>query len=365
MLPKKRVLVIDSSAFVRQFLKEIFNNSNDLIVTAAVNNPVKALELLKKQAFDVITMDIETFEIDGLAFLKYLLHSYPTPVVVISSVTQENSNAKAIALSLGVSEVIAKPMVGYKEGLELLAAEIVVKVTAVANSKNKNQRGCAAVLNYPSIMPPVAFKPKRTATTEKIIAIGASTGGTSALGEIFKNLHPELPGIIVIQHMPKMFTDVFAATLNQIGFLQVSEAQDGQYIIKGTAVVVPGGKNVALHKEGAKYIIKVLPRESSSVYSPSIDFTFKSVADEAGKNAMGVVLTGMGDDGAKGLRAMFDNGAYTVAQDEKTSVIFGMPQKAIDNGGVSKVVSLSEIAREINKWGLSSSNSRLQPVNEL
>jgi two-component system chemotaxis response regulator CheB len=359
MLPKKSVLVIDNSAFVRQFLKDIFNNSNHLTVTAAVSNPVKALELLEKQTFDVITMDIETMEMDGLAFLKYVLHTYPIPVVVISSITQANNNVSAIVLSMGVSEVIAKPAVGYKEGLELLTAEILVKVTAAANNKKKNH----AVLNLRT-QPPAAFKPKRTETTEKVIAIGASTGGTIALSEIFKNLHPELPGIIVIQHMPKMFTDVFAATLNQIGFLQVNEAQDGQYILKGTAVVVPGGKNVALHKDGAKYIIKVLPRDNSSIYSPSIDFTFKSIADRVGKNAMGVVLTGMGDDGAKGLRAMFDKGAYTIAQDEKTAVIFGMPQRAIDTGGVSKVVPLGEIAREINKWGLSGSNSRLQPENE-
>jgi two-component system chemotaxis response regulator CheB len=350
MLLKKRVLIIDGSAFVRHFLKDILNNSEELTVTATVNDPLKALELLKKQDFDVITLDIETPEMDGLALLQYLMHYKPMPVVVISSVAKVNSNAATAALSMGVVAVIAKPTIGYKEGLELLTAEIVAKVETAANTRNTRM-----VPSHPGSLPPGALKPIRTETTGKVIAIGASTGGTIALGEIFKNLHPELPGIIVIQHMPEHFTEGFAATLNQMGFLQVKEAEDGQSIIRGTAVVVPGGKNVALQKDGAKYVVKVSPRKNDSIYNPSIDFTFKSVAKHVGKDAMGVVLTGMGDDGAKGLRAMFDSGAYTITQDEKTSIIFGMPQKAIENGGVKKVVSLDKIAREINKWGLSSS----------
>jgi two-component system, chemotaxis family, protein-glutamate methylesterase/glutaminase len=350
MLPRKRVLVIDDSAFVRQFLRDILNNSQELTVAAAVNDPVKALALFEKQDFDVITMDIETPEIDGLAFLQYLMRFNPKPVVVISSATQVNSNATLMALSLGVVAVIAKPVVGYKEGLELLAAEIVTKVKIAANTRIIHPMPL-----HPSSPPPEVIKPNRTEMTDRIIAIGASTGGTSALGEIFKNLHPEIPGIIVIQHMPELFTEAFAATLNQIGFLQVREAKDGQYIIKGTAIVVPGGKNITLQKDGAKYIVKISSRLKNSIYNPSIDYTFKAVADQVGKNAMGIILTGMGDDGAGGLRAMFDKGAFTIAQDEKTSVIFGMPQKAIEYGGVSKVVALDKIAQEINKWGLASS----------
>jgi two-component system, chemotaxis family, protein-glutamate methylesterase/glutaminase len=348
MFPKKRVLVIDDSAFVRQFLKDILNNSQELTVTT-VSDPVKALTLLKKQDFDVITMDIETPEMDGLAFLQYLMRFNPKPVVVISSATQENSNATLMALSLGVVTVIAKPVVGYKEGLELLSAEIVTKVKIAAITRIPNK-----VLPHHSCPPPEVIKPNRTEITDRIIAIGASTGGTSALGEIFKNLHPELPGIIVIQHMPELFTEAFAATLNQIGFLQVKEAKDGQYIAKGTAVVAPGGKNIAIQKDGVKYVVKVSPRLKNSIYNPSIDYTFKAIADHVGKNAMGVILTGMGDDGANGLRAMFNQGAYTIAQDEKTSVIFGMPQKAMKYGGVTKVVALDKIAHEINSWGLAS-----------
>jgi two-component system, chemotaxis family, protein-glutamate methylesterase/glutaminase len=346
-LLKKQVLVIDESAFIRQFLKESLNNCAELNVAAAVSSPVKALELLKIHHFDVVTMDIEMTEMDGLGFLQYLMRCQPIPVVVISTATQANSNASLLALSLGVTAVIAKPTVGYKEGLELLRDEIAAKVIAAANNR-EIQLG----LGYAHKRPLGAIKPKRTETTAKVIAIGASTGGTSALVEIFKNLHPELPGIIVVQHMPGLFTDAFAETLNQTGFLQVKEAKDGQYLVKGTAIVVPGGKNVSLHKVGPKYWVKISPRLRSSVYNPSIDYTLTSVAEQVGENAMGVILTGMGDDGAKGLKAMYDQGAYTVAQDEKTSVIFGMPHKAIVNGGVSKVVALGEIAREINKWGL-------------
>ncbi len=354
MLSEKKVLIIDNSAFVRQFLKDILSTvivSNHL---TTAGDPVKALEILKKQQFDVITFDIEMPGLDGLAFLQFLLNHYPTPVVVLSSVTQEHSNNASLVLSLGATSVIGKPVIGYKEGMEFLTAEIIAKVMAALNLKQTNSK-----VTWTPIYPREKQKLRRNEVTQRVIVLGASTGGTKALEEIFKKLHPGLPGIIVIQHMPKMFTQYFAVTLAQQGLLEVTEAKDGQAILKGTAVVVPGGQNAALKKEESGYFIKLLPRESETVYCPSIDYTLKTVAEQAENHAMGVILTGMGDDGAKGLRAMYDKGAYTIAQDQKTSVIFGMPQKAIENGAVSKVLPLDLIAEEINKWGFSGNRELL------
>lgn len=347
MLSGKKVLIIDNSAFVRQFLKDILSRKIEAKGLITVGDPAKALEILKQQQFDAIIFDIEIPGLDGLAFFKHLLSSYSVPVVVICSVTQDLSNVASLVLSLGAVAVIDKPLIGYKEGLEQLSAEIVAKITAAVklgqNSPKLKQTKMHS-LELQII--------KRNEKTQKVILIGASTGGTEAMGEIFKRLHPELPGIIVIQHMPKSFTKHFAMTLSQQGFIEVTEAYDGQSIMKGKAVVVPGGQNAALKKEESRYIIKLSPRESEAVYCPSIDYTFKTVAEQAGIHAMGVILTGMGDDGAKGMRAMYDNGAYTIAQDQSSSLIFGMPQKAIENGAVSKVLPLESIAEEINRWGI-------------
>ncbi len=360
MLSGKKVLIIDNSAFVRQFLKDILSTVIESNNLTTAGDPVKALEFLKKQQFDVITFNIEMPGLDGLAFLQHLLSDYPTPVVVLSSVTQEHSNAASLVLSLGATAVIGKPIIGYKEGMEFLTAEIITKVTAALNVKQTYTK-----------VPRIEFysmktqKLRRNEITQRVIVIGASTGGTKALEEIFKKLHPELPGIIVIQHMPKMFTQYFAVTLAQQGLLEVTEAKDGQSILKGKAVVVPGGQNAALKKEESGYFIKLSPRESEAVYCPSIDYTLRTVAEQAGDQAMGVILTGMGDDGAKGLRAMYDKGAYTIAQDQKSSIIFGMPQKAIENGAVSKVLPLDLIAEEINKWGTSGNPESLVSPDQI
>lgn len=356
MLSEKKVLIIDNSAFVRQFLKDILSTVIESSNLTTASAPFKALEILKKQQFDAITFDIEMPGLDGLAFLQFLLNNYSVPIVVLSSVTQEYSNNVSLVLSLGATAVIGKPVIGYKEGMEFLTAEIIAKVMAALNVKQTNPK----VTRAEEIYPREKQKLRWNEVTQRVIVIGASTGGTKALEEIFKKLNPGLPGIIIIQHMPKMFTQYFAVTLAQQGLLEVAEAKDGQAILKGTAVVVPGGQNAALRKEESGYSIKLSPRKSEAVYCPSIDYTLKTVAEQAENHAMGVILTGMGDDGAKGLRAMYDKGAYTIAQDQKTSVIFGMPQKAIENGAVSKVLPLDMIAEEINQWGISDNQESLE-----
>jgi two-component system chemotaxis response regulator CheB len=360
MLSEKKVLIIDNSAFVRQFLKEILSNVIEPGGLTTVGDPIKALEILKQQHFDAITFDIEISGLDGLAFLQYILNTFSIPVVVISSATQDQSSVASMVLSLGVVAVIGKPIIGYKDGLELLTPEIVTKVVAAINFGQYKPKA-KTVETHPIKMQ----KAERNEITKKIIVIGASTGGTQALGEIFKKLNSELPGIIVIQHMPKMFTKYFADTLSNHGLLEVTEAEDGQPILKGTAVVVPGGQNAALIKEGSLYFIKLSPREKEALYCPSINYTLKTVAEQVGNQAMGVILTGMGDDGAKGLRAMHDKGAFTIAQDQKTSVIFGMPQKAIENGAVSKVLPLDLIAEEINRWGMMNNSEFMESSHEI
>lgn len=342
---KYRVLVIDDSALFRQLLAEIINSTPDLEVSASLGDPVKALELLKNTEFDVITLDVVMPKMDGLEFLERLMEFKPMPVVMISSWTQVSSKIGIKALELGAVDIIAKPQTSYKEGIKLLENEIITKLRTAVNIKvgvpSNNASAPFAKETNPS---------KKIGPSERLIAIGASTGGTTALRELFKALAPDLPGIVVIQHMPAMFTGAFAQSLDQVGPVRVKEAEDGEEIARGKALVVPGGKSLAVVSRGAGYHVKVGPPVDDTFYNPSIDYTLKSIAP-LGSKALGVILTGMGDDGAKGLKAMRDQGAFTIAQDEQSSVVYGMPLKAVEYGGAVKVVPLDQIPAEINKWG--------------
>ncbi|NLW58910.1 MAG: chemotaxis response regulator protein-glutamate methylesterase [Firmicutes bacterium] len=345
--PPSRVLVVDDSAFIRQYLKEIINQTGDLEVVATVADPLKAIEVLKKTDVDVITLDVEMPNMDGLDFLRYLMKFRPLPVVMISSWTQENSDIAVQALALGAVDVVAKPTLGLLGGMEKIKAEIISKIRTAAQ---------ASIARTPlAVDPPAsgASLPKSEGlkiTTDKIIAIGASTGGTVALTEICKQLHPDVPGLLIIQHLPAMFTSSFAQSLNQIARIRVKEAEDGEQITSGLALVVPGDRSLTIEKSGAKYLARLGPKLKDSIYNPSINHTFFSVAQVAQVNAMGIILTGMGDDGAAGLKAMRDKGAYTICQDEKTSVIYGMPQKAWEYKAAVKQVPLPLIPDEIHRW---------------
>ncbi len=342
---KYRVLVLDDSALFRQLLSEIINASPDLEVVASLGDPLEALELLKTVKFDVVTLDVVMPKMDGLEFLERLMQFKPMPVVMISSWTQVSSRIGIKSLDLGAVDIIAKPQTSYKEGIKLLENEIITKLRTAVQVKvglasTKNPAPCARESNVP----------KKTGASERLIAIGASTGGTTAIGELFKSLDSDLPGIVIIQHMPAMFTGAFAQTLDQIGAIRVKEAEDGEEILRGKALVVPGGKSLAVERRNSRYLVKVEPPVNNTFYNPSIDYTLTSVAP-LGKKALGVILTGMGDDGAKGLKAMREQGAFTIAQDEKSSVVYGMPQKAVEYGGAIKIVPLEQVAAEINKWG--------------
>jgi two-component system chemotaxis response regulator CheB len=345
MRQKYRVIVIDDSALFRQILTEIINNSSDFEVAASMGNPVEALELLKTENFDVVTLDVVMPKMDGLEFLARLMEFKPTPVIMISSWTQASSQMGIKSLELGAVDIIAKPQTNYRDGIRLLESEIIAKLRIAVRAK----------VGKPSILsetPPfrAGELSANNELSDRIIAIGASTGGTTALGEIFKALERDLPGILVIQHMPAMFTGAFAKTLDEYGVIRAKEAEDGEEITAGKALVAPGGKSLALVRRGQGYQVKLEPPVNNTLYNPSIDYALTSVAT-LGEKAMGVILTGMGDDGAKGLKAMRDRGAFTIAQDEKSSVVYGMPQKAVEYGGALKVVPLDQIATEINQWG--------------
>lgn len=349
-----RVLVIDDSAFIRQFLTGIFNEAGGFKVVAAVGDPLKAMEdILYDTDVDIITLDIEMPRMDGLEFLRLLMRFQPKPVVIISSWTQENSEIALKALSLGAVDFVAKPSVGFREGMNKLKSEIIAKTRAAAAARipamplpARRDAGESPFFPTSTSHPANGLKE----TTDKVIAIGASTGGTVALTEIFKALNPSVPGLILIQHLPAMFTPSFAASLDKAGRVRVKEAKNGDQILAGHALVVPGGKSLLVKRSGAKYYVEINPPIKDSIYNPSINHTLFSVAREAGKNAMGIILTGMGDDGAEGLKVLREREGYTVAQDEKTSVIYGMPQKAWEIGAAVKQVPLEKITCEIHLW---------------
>jgi two-component system chemotaxis response regulator CheB len=357
MEPKYRVLIIDESAFIRQYLTEILTNSGELEIVAATGDPTKARQLLNTREYDVITLD--TGMNDGQAILNELKRANPKPVVLINAPAQ-NSEALAKAFTANVVDFITKPPFGFKEGMKKLNDEIVTKVTAAAKIKLAPKLK-SSESRVKKTAPEVTLAGKTT--KNELIVIGASTGGTVALTQIFRDLDIALPGIIIIQHMPAMFTEAFAQSLDQIGPIRVKEAQAGDRIYPGVALIVPGGKTLTIHHLKTELAVELHNPGKDTRYNPSIDGTMFTAATEVGANAMGIILTGMGDDGARGLQAMYDHGAYTIAQDEKSSIIYGMPKKAVEYGGVQKVLPLDELAGEMKRWAFSANGGKHESVN--
>ena len=346
MNDKIHVLIVDDSSVVRQTLSEILNSDPGIEVMATAGDPFIAAEKIKEQLPDVITLDIEMPRMDGLTFLQKIMAQRPIPVVICSSLAEEGSETALKALEYGAVEIITKPRMGTKRYLEESKIRICDAVKAAAMARPKR------------LTKPCVVQPKLTAdaviaksttkamidTTEKVVAIGASTGGTEALRVFLETLPMDTPGMVIVQHMPEHFTTSFAKRLDDLCRVSVKEAQDNDTVIRGRVLIAPGNYHTLLKRSGARYYVEVREGPLVCRHRPSVDVLFRSTARYAGRNAVGVIMTGMGDDGARGMLEMKEAGAYTFAQNEDTCVVFGMPQEAIKRGAVNSVLPLEAIA---------------------
>ncbi|MBN2007759.1 chemotaxis response regulator protein-glutamate methylesterase [candidate division KSB1 bacterium] len=341
-----KVLVVDDSAVVRQTMSDILNADPAIEVIATASDPYRAAERLRKAVPDVITLDVEMPRMDGLTFLHKLMSQHPIPVIVVSSLVAERAETTLKALEYGAVDIIQKPRVGTKQFLEeskILICD-AVKAAAIARVRKSatSTPKVAPKLTADAVLAPAKNK-AMIQTTEKIIAVGASTGGTEALREFLEALPHNSPGIVIVQHMPENFTRAFANRLDGLCKISVKEAENNDSVIPGRALIAPGNKHTLLKRSGARYFVEVREGPLVSRHRPSVDVLFRSAARYAGKNAIGIIMTGMGDDGAKGMLEMKQAGAYTIAQDEATCIVFGMPKEAIKLNAVDKVAPLYRI----------------------
>lgn len=332
-----RVLIIDDSAAMRQLLSRILGSDPGIEIVGVASDPYIARDKIKELRPDVLTLDVEMPRMDGLTFLEKLMRGHPMPVVMVSSLTQKGGEITLRALELGAIDFFPKPTFDVLQGVEESGKEIVAKVKAAAGARF---RKCAAASSAP--LPKCDY-----VLTNRIIAIGASTGGTEAIREVLTAMPANAPGIVIVQHMPPGFTATFAKRMDSLCAIRVKEAADGDRILPGHALIAPGGLHTAVVRSGAQYSVRVYDDEPVNRHRPSVDVLFDSCADQVRKNAIAAILTGMGDDGARGMKRMHDAGAKTIAQDEATSVIFGMPKEAIAHGGVDTIAPLEQIAARL------------------
>ena len=344
-LKKIRVLVVDDSALVRSLLAEIINRQPDMECVGSANDPLIAREMIRELNPDVITLDIEMPRMDGIDFLGRLMRLRPMPVLMISTLTERGAEVTMKALELGAVDFVAKPRIGVADGLSELSTQIVEKVRIAAAAHIKRSLAAPAAVG-PGMPVPVraAVTSIGRVSTEKLICIGASTGGTEAIKEILTRMPADSPGIVITQHMPPGFTTSFAARLNSLCQITVKEAVHGERILPGHAYIAPGGKQFRVDRSGANYVAVVEDGELVNRHKPSVEVLFKSAAHVVGRNAFGVMLTGMGNDGAKAMREMKDAGSYNFVQDEASCIVFGMPREAILHGAADEVLPLTAIA---------------------
>ena len=352
-----KVLIVDDSAVVREVLKQILSRERDIRVIGTASDPLFAIERMKVEQPDVITLDIEMPRMDGLTFLNKLMATRPTPVVICSSLAVEGAETTMQAMAAGAVSIITKPTLNVEGFLRDAGNDIVEAVRGAAASNVRNIRpavharplagpnSSSASNSSSSTNSPTAM----AKTTERIVAIGTSTGGTVALENVLTALPRVSPGIVVVQHMPAGFTKSFADRLNNLCQIQVEEAKHGQRVLPGLALIAPGGMHMAVVRNGAQYVVEVKDGPLVNRHKPSVDVLFRSVARCAGRNAMGIIMTGMGDDGARGLKEMHEAGAYTLAQDEATCVVYGMPREAVALGAVERSLPLGSIAASIQQ----------------
>ena len=369
-MAKTRVVVVDDSALVRSLLTEIINRQNDMECIGSAADPFVAREMIRNLNPDVITLDVEMPRMDGIDFLSKLMRLRPMPVVMVSTLTERGAEVTLRALELGAIDFVAKPKIGVADGLKLLAQEITDKVRVAAKARiHKPSAATLAAAREPAAArPPIGQGPSGAGmgagtgagaasgqpttvasalgrlSTEKIIFIGASTGGTEATKEVLLGLPHDAPAVVITQHMPPGFTKSYATRLDGLCKIRVKEAVDGERVLPGHAYIAPGGMHLSVDKSGANYVARVTNEDPVNRHKPSVEVLFKSAARLVGRNAVGIMLTGMGADGAKAMREMKDAGAYCIAQDEQSCVVFGMPREAIAAGAVHEVLPLSKIA---------------------
>lgn len=353
---KIRVLIIDDSASVRQTLSAVLSADPDIEIMGVASDPFVAARRIQEEVPDVITLDVEMPRMDGITFLRRLMAQRPLPVVMCSSLTEAGSETLLQALEAGAVDVILKPQIGAADHLAEAGDQIRQVIKAAAKARVNTRRAAAPAvlpshrvekkLTADAVLPPPTGKPMAK-TTEMVLCLGASTGGTEALREVLQALPANAPGVVVVQHMPERFTAAFAKRLNSLCEVEVKEAVDGDPVLRGHVLIAPGGRHLLLERRGARYHVAVRDGPLVSRHKPSVDVLFRSAARSAGANAVGAIMTGMGDDGAKGLKEMREAGAATLAQDEATSIVFGMPKEAIVLGAAQKVVPLDHIAREL------------------
>ena len=360
-MSKIRVVVVDDSALIRSLLSSLINAQTDMECIGVANDPYQAREMIRNLNPDVITLDVEMPRMDGLDFLEKLMRLRPMPVVMVSTLTERGAETTLRALELGAVDFVAKPRIGIAQGLQDMAAEIADKVRIA--SRARIGRRTVAVPPPPSATPlpagapaagagtpplgkpvPVAFS---RSSTEKIVAIGSSTGGTEALREVLTVLPADCPAVMVTQHMPPGFTKSFADRLNSLCKMHVKEAEHGERVLPGHVYIAPGGHHLALGRSGANYVVEIDDGPPVNRHRPSVDVMFRSVARHAGRNAIGVILTGMGRDGADAMKKLRDAGAYNIGQDEASCVVYGMPREAAAVGAVHEVLPLQKIGHQI------------------
>jgi two-component system, chemotaxis family, protein-glutamate methylesterase/glutaminase len=341
-MAKTRVVVVDDSALVRSILTEIINKQPDMECIGSAADPLIAREMIRNLNPDVITLDVEMPRMDGIDFLSRLMRLRPMPVVMVSTLTERGAEVTMKALELGAVDFVAKPKIGVADGIRQLSDDITDKIRIAA--KAHIRRAASAPPPGVAAPPPPTIASVGRLSTEKIIFIGASTGGTEATKDVLVNLPADCPAVCITQHMPPGFTTSYAQRLNGLCKIAVSEARDGERILPGHGYLAPGGKQFSVERSGANYIARVIDAEPVNRHRPSVEVLFNSAARVVGPNAMGIMLTGMGADGAQAMRAMKDAGAYNLVQDEASCVVFGMPREAINAGAANEVLPLKEIA---------------------
>ncbi len=358
MTPNKTtVVVVDDSALVRSLLTEIINRQPDMICVGAAADPLLAREMIRTLNPDVITLDVEMPRMDGLDFLARLMRLRPMPVVMVSTLTERGADVTLKALELGAVDFVSKPKIGVADGLRQLGKDITDKIRTaskarvhrLASASAPAAVGAAASAATSAPRPPAVAAMGRL-STEKIIFIGASTGGTEATREVLVNLPADCPAVMITQHMPPGFTKSYAARLNSLSRIRVAEASDGERVLPGHAYIAPGGFHLSVERSGANYIARVQDGEPVNRHKPSVEVLFESAARVVGRNALGVMLTGMGADGAAAMKTMRDAGSWNVCQDEASCVVFGMPREAIAHGAAHEVLPLSHIATRLIEW---------------